>query len=375
MARADVASSQDVGGRSLRPGPANIRDVARIAGVSSQTVSRVLNRHPNVRASTRARVLAAMGELSFRPSRAARTLSARRSQTIGLLAAEGAYYAQAKCISAVEDAARARGYYTAVARLDGTSPHSVSAAVEDLIGQDVEGIVAVTPPTGLLPSLTRLLDGVPVVAAQGDPGDAERVPVVTVDQDQAVRMMLRYLIGQGHKRILHLAGPQESYDARVRLEACQSELRSADLPVLSPTFGDWTAESGYTAGQELVWGQLAGRGKGLGFTAAFSASDQMALGLIHAIREAGFDVPGDVSVAGFDDIPEAAHFWPPLTTVRLEFGDLGGKCVALLIDAIRGVRDSDGAMALAEEPEARARLVVRNSVAAARPAVETQDAP
>ena len=331
--------------------PASILDVARAAGVSGMTVSRVLNGQPNVRPATRTRVLAAMEELRFRPSRAARALSTKRSRTIGLLVAAGAQYGPASCVSAVEEAARQRGYYTTVARLGAGSPDALAAAAEVLLDQDVEGIVVVAPRAGVMSGLAPLAGGVPLMAAQS--GD-----------DRGARMMMRYLIGHGHRQILHVAGPQDWDDAHARLIAYESELRSAGLPPLPPVFGDWTAESGYAAGHQLLWGRPDAQA-GPGFTAAFCANDQMALGLIHSLREAGLDVCGDVSVAGFDDIPEAAHFWPPLTTVRQDFGEAGRNCVAALIDAIgRAGNPGDAPPAAAADP----RLIVRNSVAAVSPA-------
>ena len=193
-----------------RPRSASIRDVARVAGVSHQTVSRVLNGHPSVRADTKTRVLAAMDELQFRPSRAARMLSMRRSETIGVLAAAvGSHYGPASSVSAVEDAARDRGFYASVAHLASVSPDAITAAVEDLLGQDVEGIVIVAPRTAVLSHLASLPLQVPIVAAQGEQRDAGGIPVVSVDQQAGVRLIVRYLIEQGHSRILHLAGPPD----------------------------------------------------------------------------------------------------------------------------------------------------------------------
>ncbi|MBO0806491.1 MAG: LacI family DNA-binding transcriptional regulator [Nocardiopsaceae bacterium] len=322
-----------------RSKPASIRDVARVAGVSHQTVSRVLNGHPSVREDTKARVLAAMSQLRFRPSRAARMLSTRRSETIGVLAAAvGSHYGPASSVSAVEDAARERGFYATVAHLASVSPSAITAAVEDLLGQDVEGIAIVAPRTAVLSHLASLPLTVPIVAAQGEQRDAGGIPVVSVDQQAGVAMVMRHLLSRGHRRILHLAGPPDWNDAQSRHRAYEAELAAAGLPVLDSVFGDWTADSGYRVGRDLL--SRAGSGApaaGRDFTAVFSANDQMALGLIHALREAGLDVPGDVSVAGFDDIPESAHFWPPLTTVRQDFASLGQRCVATLIDAIDAV--------------------------------------
>jgi DNA-binding LacI/PurR family transcriptional regulator len=336
--------------------------VARIAGVSHQTVSRVLNGHPSIRDTTRSRVQAAMDQLQFRPSRAARMLSMQRSETIGVLAAAvGRHYGPASSVSAVEDAARARGYYVTVAHLASVAPDAVSAAVEDLLGQDVEGIVIVAPRTAVLTRLASLSMNVPIVAAQGEPSEAGGIPVASVDQQAGVRLLLGHLLHQGHQRVLHLAGPPDWNDAQSRLSAYESELRAAGLTPLPPVFGDWTADSGFEAGRALVRG--TGSAAALPFSAVFAANDQMALGLIHAFRAAGLDVPRDVSVAGFDDIPEAAHFWPPLTTVRQDFAALGTRLVAMLIELIQeSGQHPPPAVSAAHVPLVEPRLVVRESV-------------
>jgi DNA-binding LacI/PurR family transcriptional regulator len=356
-----------------RTRPASIRDVARLAGVSHQTVSRVLNGHPSVREDTRTRVLVAMGELQFRPSRAARMLSTQRSETIGILAAAvGSHYGPASSVSAVEDAARGRGFYATVAHLASVSPSAITAAVEDLLRQDVEGIVIVAPRTAVLSHLASLPLNVPIVAAQGEQRDAGGIPVVSVDQQAGVRLVMRHLMARGHERILHLAGPPDWNDAQSRRWAYEAEMAAAGLAAAEPVFGDWTSASGYQVGRNL----LARSRARLPYTAVFSSNDQMALGLIHAFREAGLDVPRDVSVAGFDDIPESAHFWPPLTTVRQDFASIGDRCVATLVAAIdqsvrlaarlpaeAGTGSRDVSSVGEAHPEAVApRLVIRGSV-------------
>jgi DNA-binding LacI/PurR family transcriptional regulator len=353
-----------------RPRSASIRDVARLAGVSHQTVSRVLNSHPSIRDATKSRVLAAMDELKFRPSRAARMLSMRRSETIGVLAAAvGSHYGPASSVSAVEDAARERGFYATVAHLASVAPTAISAAIEDLLSQEVEGIVIVAPRTSVLSRLAALSMDVPIVAAQGEQRGSGIIPVVSVDQEAGVRMLLDYLMGQGHRRILHVAGPPDWNDAQSRLRAYKEALAAAGLDWWPPLYGDWTADSGYEIGRALA--RDANRDatgtsadQALPFSAVFSSNDQMALGLIHAFREAGLDVPGDVSVVGFDDIPESAHFWPPLTTVRQDFSELGARCVSTLIDVIRRADDPLAPDVLGSVSPVEPRLVVRASVAA-----------
>ena len=285
-------------------------------------------------------------------------LSMRRSETIGVLAAAvGSHYGPASSVSAVEDAARERGFYATVAHLASVAPSAISAAIEELLTQEVEGIVIVAPRTSVLSRLAALSMSVPIVAAQGEQGGAGGIPVVSVDQEAGVRMLLSYLISQGHQRILHVAGPADWNDAQSRLRAYKSVLQAAGLAWWPPLYGDWTADSGYEIGRALA------RQAALPFSAVFSSNDQMALGLIHAFREAGLDVPGDVSIVGFDDIPESAHFWPPLTTVRQDFSQLGARCVSMLIDAIRRSEDPLAPDGIASVAPVEPRLIIRTSVA------------
>jgi len=353
-----------------RARPSSIRDVARLAGVSHQTVSRVFNGHPSIRDATKSRVLAAMDELHFRPSRAARMLSLQRSQTIGILAAAvGGHYGPASSVSAIEDAAREKGYYASVAHLASVAPHAISVAIADLLSQDVEGIVIVAPRTSVLSLLAELPMHVPIVAAQGEPCSATGIPVASVNQEAGARMVLEHLIERGHRRILHVAGPPDWNDAQLRLRAYKTELQAAGLASSPPLFGDWTADSGFEIGRALTRDMASSPRPELPFTAVFSSNDQMALGLIHAFRAAGLDVPRDVSIVGFDDIPESAHFWPPLTTVRQDFGNLGVRCVTMLLDAIHWSEDGAAADSAASvSPVVDPQLVIRDSVSWVLPA-------
>lgn len=304
-----------------------MRDVARLAGVSHQTVSRVLNHHPSIRDSTRQRVLQVMDELQYRPNRAARALVTSRSNTIGVLAASAAsLYGPASSINAVEDAARDAGYYVTVAHIGSLAHDDIVAAIDHLMSQAVEGIVIVAPQTPVLEAITAVSIGVPYVTMQAA-GVAEGHEL-SVDQVAGAREATGHLIDLGHRRIVHLAGPQDWSEARARMHGFFDELDAAGIPRTVPVLGDWTADFGFEAGRALAADPE--------LTAVFSSNDQMALGLLHALREAGRSVPGDVSVVGFDDIPEAAHFWPPLTTVRQDFAELGRRCIDSLLAVING---------------------------------------
>jgi DNA-binding LacI/PurR family transcriptional regulator len=300
--------------------PPSIRDVARLAGVSHQTVSRVLNDHPSIRPATKERVQQVIAELQYRPNRAARALASSRSRTFGILSSSSTQYGPASSIAAIEAAAREAGYWVSTANIDAADPESIVGGISHLTAQSVEGIVVIAPQTRVFDALAELSIDVPYVTLQST-DDAEHT--LSVDQIAGARMATGHLIDLGHRAIYHLAGPQDWIEAEARMRGFLEEMGARDVPTTAPILGDWTAEFGYYAGRELLLVR--------DFTAIFSSNDQMALGLMHAIRDEGLDVPGDISVIGFDDIPEAAHFWPPLTTIRQDFAELGRRCVALLL--------------------------------------------
>ncbi|WP_372459956.1 LacI family DNA-binding transcriptional regulator [Agromyces humatus] len=298
--------------------------MARLAGVSHQTVSRVLNHHPSIRPETKQRVLDVMAELQYKPNRAARALVTSRSRIIGILSASSTQYGPASSIAAIETAARASGYWISTANLESTDAASIADALAHLAAQSIEGLVVIAPQVRVLETLAKMSIDVPFVTLQST-GD-EPVRTLSVDQIAGARLATRHLIELGHRNIYHLAGPQDWIEAEARMRGFLDEMSAQDVPTTAPILGDWTADFGYYAGRELLTVR--------DFTAIFASNDQMALGLMHAVRDAGLDVPGDVSIIGFDDVPEAAHFWPPLTTVRQDFAELGRRCVALLLGDI-----------------------------------------
>lgn len=327
----------------------SIRDVARLADVSHQTVSRVLNDHPSIRPETRDRVLEVMARLQYRPNRAARALVTSRSQTIGVLSASSTQYGPASSIASIEAAARARGYWVSTANIDPTDPNSIPAGLAHLNAQAVEGLVIIAPQVRVFRALAAHHLDVPYVTLQSAGLDPDHT--LSVDQIAGARIATKHLISEGHRQIYHLAGPQDWIEAEARMKGFLDEMSANDIPTTAPILGDWTAEFGYYAGRELL--------RVRDFTAIFSSNDQMALGLMHAIRDEGLDVPGDISIVGFDDIPEAAHFWPPLTTVRQDFVELGRRCIDLLLGPI-------GDAPASAPPTITPELIVRGSTGAVR---------
>jgi len=302
-------------------------DVARLAGVSHQTVSRVVNGHPNLRPETRDRVLRAIRQLGYRPNTAARALVTRRSGTIGVIGSRSGFWGPSTVARTVQAAGREAGYFVSSANSPGLTREELTDAVDHLRNQGVEGIILIAATDEALEVARTQVDlGVPVVVIEGDESKARWT--VGVDQLAGAEAATRHLIELGHTGIAHLAGPQPWTEARARLAGWQAAMDAAGLRPSSLLIGDWSARSGYGLGQEVA------RRREL--TAVFCANDQMALGLLRALSEAGLQVPGDVSVVGFDDIPEAAYLIPPLTTVRQDFTAVGHRAIEILQAAIAG---------------------------------------
>lgn len=304
----------------------SIRDVARLAGVSHQTVSRVLNDHPSIRPETKKRVQDAIEVLDYKPNLAARALVTSSTRTIGVLSATIGEFGPTSSIASIEDAARAAGYSVTTLNLPETTPEAIGDAIRQLSREQVSGIVALAPQVRVFNVLRGMAVGVPLVSLQTASGSDGFT--LSADQVAGARAVTEHLIDLGHTDILHLAGPQDWIEAESRMRGYLDGLREADLPTFPPIRGDWTADFGHFAGLELA--------RRPDFTAVFAANDLMAIGLMHGFRDAGIDVPRQVSVVGFDDIPVAAHVWPPLTTVHQDFPVLGARAVRMLLAQIRG---------------------------------------
>ena len=316
-------------------------DVAARAGVSHQTVSRVVNGFDGIRPETRARVLEAIEELGYRRNLAARMLASSRSGLIGVVSWGSGLYGPSSVVAALEEAAARRGYDVALVTLRDFDDDSVSAAFERLLSQAVEALVLVVPHHATLRGLARGSVQVPVVSVLGD--TSASAFTAALDNVGGARAAVRHLLDLGHRTVVHVAGPDDFGDAAARVEGWRAELEDAgrEVPPLRWR-GDWSARSGYVAGQSLAADPAV--------TAVFAANDQMALGVVRAVVEAGRRVPEDVSVVGFDDLPEAAYFTPPLTTVRQEFDVLGQTIMSLLERALAG------------EPEPRVPLMATDLV-------------
>ncbi|WP_104090625.1 LacI family DNA-binding transcriptional regulator [Arthrobacter sp. GMC3] len=325
-----------------------MEDVAKLAGVSHQTVSRVLNGNPNVSARTLEKVQGAIVELGYRRNTAARSLVTRRSNTIGVLASEMSQYGPSNTLLALQQAAREADYFVSIAGLAEVTPETIEEAMLRFLDQGVDGIIVQVPHAGIFETLVKLNLDLPVVAigAAGTSG----LSGVAIDQTAGARQAVEYLISLGHQRIGHVAGPAGWVDTQARIGGWRAALDHAGLPEGPLLEGDWSANSGFRLGREIARiGDV---------TAIFAGNDQMALGLLRAFAEAGISVPGDISVVGFDDWPESEFFLPPLSTVRQDFQELGKRCIqALLAELDGGARDGASVQVVPE-------LVIRGTTAA-----------
>jgi DNA-binding LacI/PurR family transcriptional regulator len=319
-------------------------DVATRAGVSHQTVSRVLNDFAGIRPATRERVLVAIAELGYRPNRAARALVTSRSRAIGVLVPATADFGPMSSLHAIERAARAAGYHALITSTL-IETEAVRGSLQFLLDQSIEALVVIAPYRVVTDELDVVPPDIPTVLLQT--GDTGALGAIAVDQGAGARLAARHLLDLGHRHIQQLTGPADFLEAMVRRDAADDELASAGAVALPQLSGDWTADSGYAAGAALDPSA----------TAVICGNDQMALGLIHALADLGRSVPADVSVIGFDDIPESAHSLPPLTTVHQDFEEVGRRAVSDLVERLEG-RHSEGT-----EPVVAPQLVVRGSTA------------
>jgi DNA-binding LacI/PurR family transcriptional regulator len=309
-------------------------DVARLAGVSHQTVSRVLNDHPSVRPETRERVLAAIDTLGYRRNPAARALVTRRSHTIGVLTTGEGYFGPTSTLLALEEAARAAGYYLSLAVLRRPTEAAVARSLEHFLEQSVEGVVLIAPQRDAIAATRAVSIDVPVVMVAAGESSEPHLQAVSVDQHLGAVIATRHLLELGHRDVLHVAGPLDWVDARLRVEGWQAERACWGLPPAEPILADWSAQRGYEVGRALLARWRSPRSDRSPTTAIFAANDQLALGLLRALSEAGVDVPGAISIVGFDDIEGANYFTPPLTTMRQPFASLGQTCMDLLLAAL-----------------------------------------
>jgi LacI family transcriptional regulator len=311
-----------------------IYDVARLAGVSHQTVSRLLKGDSGIKPANRERVLQALAELDYRPNLTARSLATSRSHRVVALTQEITQVGPGKVAQGASEEARAHGYVLVIIALDVGDRANIEAAVKLVNQHDVAGILALASTDELHDAFESTTFHVPVV-----------IPFEEDPRIDAMAELVDHLVQFGHRNFLHLAGPAGWASARNRLRDVEQALSARGLALGGVVHGDWSPKSGYDAVRAL--------GAHLPYTAILAANDQMAIGAILALADNGLRVPEDVSITGMDDIPEAAYLRPPLTTVRLGLEEEGRKTFRRLLTLMTG-----------EETELRptpAKVILRQS--------------
>jgi DNA-binding LacI/PurR family transcriptional regulator len=323
-----------------------INDVAKLAGVSFGTVSRVLNNAPDVSASTRERVLQVIKDIGYRRNRAATALVTSRSTSIGIVSDGSPRFGPVGTLMALENVARKKGYATTVVSAEKPYEDSVQAALDNLDDMGVGGIIVIAPLVDMAAAVWNASCRVPVEMIAAGASSTPNVFTYSENQELGARLATQHLIDLGHTDIAHFAGSMDWFDGRVRKRGWEAALREAGLKPGLCIEGDWSPGWAYETGLQLVREARIPE-------AIFAASDHTALGLIRAFAENSVRVPDDVSVVGFDDIEGSDYFLPPLTTVRQDFTALAHMSMEVLLGAMEG-RDVD------RTPIAPT-LVVRNS--------------
>ena len=323
-------------------------DVAELAGVSYQTVSRVINNQPYVSDDARQRVQKAIDALNYRPSKAATTLRSRLSKTIAIILYGSWFHGPVQVALNVEMAAKASGFDVILANVTETE-EQVIQALQHVKDWSVDGVVMIIPAYGLrIEEIRRICEDIPVVHIESQP--SPRLPSISLDDRYGTQQVVEHLIGLGHSQFCEISGPLNWHSAQLRHEACIETLQANGIEQPIHIEGNWSTPGGYQATRRLLE-------QGHTFSAVIAANDSMALGAYRALHQAGLSVPDDVSVVGFDDILEAAYFTPPLTTVSHDYIQLGAMGFEYLMHLM------DDPETVIEQKLIRPKLIVRDSTA------------
>jgi DNA-binding LacI/PurR family transcriptional regulator len=328
-----------------------LADVAKAAGVSVPTVSRVLNGTKNVAPELALRVHAAVKQLGYRPNSAARSLRLSQPSLISIIAeATTSNYGYAGTLRGVETAAQRAGMSVSITIIESDEDESVNRAIDLALSQPTAGVIVIEFSRAGIKVSPSLPEGLPVVAAAGGSERADGILAAMVDEQAGGRQVTEYLLRLGHQTVHHIAGPSAGKPSG-RTEGWRAALEDAGAEIPEVMSSDWDAPSGYR------WGErIAGRDD---ITAVFCGNDEIALGVMRALGDRGLDVPGDVSVAGFDGQPLVSLWRPSLTTVEQDFEDLGARAFRLLARSLEGESDLESSVV-------KPQLVVRESTAAPR---------
>jgi LacI family transcriptional regulator len=337
-----------------------IREVAEAAGVSTQTVSRVLNNRPDVAPGTYDRVQRIIAEVGYSPNMLARGLTLGRSHVLGVVAFGLDYFGPSKVLTGIDQQAAQIGYSISLNLIHEPETDDVTGVFGSLVARQVDGVIWAIPQVGNNLDWSHQSEQhlpVPIVLVGGMAGETP-LPSIGIDNLAVGRMATEHLLAGGARRIGLITGPQSWWEARERAEGWRQTIAASDFPdAAGPVFeGDWTAASG----EEGLHRLLAAAPE---IDAVFASNDQMALGVLHAAHALGRQVPADLSVVGVDNIPEGSHFWPPLTTIHQPLRDAGELAVTDLVEDIRRLSQRRGTPTIRERRTIRLQpgLIVRET--------------
>jgi DNA-binding LacI/PurR family transcriptional regulator len=326
-----------------------ILDVAELSGVSYQTVSRVINNHPYVSEDTRKKVQAAIDELGYRPSKAAINLRSKSSKTIAVIVYGAWFYGPVQTALNVELAAKTSGFDVIVSNITETQ-RQFKESLQNVKDWSVDGIVIILPFHGLPQTEIKAICGeIPFV--QVGAYSSKKFPSVNFDDALGAVQLMEHLISLGHRKFCEISGPLTWHSTQIRHQAYLDVCKKYGLEKPLHIEGNWTTPGGYQATRRLLQQEHS-------FTAILAGNDSMALGAYRALHQAGLSVPDDVAIVGFDDIPEAAYFSPPLTTVHQNYIELGNLGLNYLIEIM------DSPEMPAEQKLIRPKLILRDSTKA-----------
>jgi len=307
-----------------------IKEVASVAGVSTQTVSRVINDRPDVSSETRKRVQDVIGKLGYQPSALARSLISQRSYTLGVVTAGLRYIGPSRTLSGIASAAEEAGYSLLLKELPRFDANDVAPIFQALLSRHVDGIIWAVPEIGENRKWVNNPSsdvGVPLVYLTMEP--QKNIPVVSIDNYAGGRMAVSHLIEQGYRNIGHISGPLDWWEARQRMTAWKDALKDAGLEAKDNQWaeGNWSSASGAQAVEKLFEQYPE-------MDSIFVANDQMTLSILKAVAEKGLRIPEDIGIVGFDNIPESAYFSPSLTTVQQDQYDIARVAVGEMVKII-----------------------------------------
>ncbi len=310
--------------------PPSMFDVAKHSGVSHQSVSRVLNNNSGVSEKTRTKVLESINALGYTRNLAARALVTGKTFTIGVVSFDSGLYGPSSMLHGIQSAAKDAGYGVILTSIRELSQNALAGAIDELSNVRVDGIAVIAPQSSELKEFRGLDLKLPIVAPQSP--NRKKIPTFNIDQYAGAQIAVEHLLSLGHKKIAHIAGPADWFDASQRLQGWKDLLTKKGFTTKNLFIGDWTPQSGYDITKKLM--------KTDEITAIFAANDAMAIGVLRALHEMKIRVPEEMSVVGFDNTPESSMLIPGLTTVDQDFSHLGHELLSLLIQQITGEKTS-----------------------------------